>query len=142
MTETFRLRPAAREDLPRIYEVRHGTAENRLTDPTLVSDEEVAWYMDNGVFLVAEEDGVIQGFVCANPQTGYVWALFVIDGEQGRGIGTALLDTALARLRDAGNRQAFLMTGASSRAEGFYSSRGWRRIGVSLQGDIVYRIAL
>jgi hypothetical protein len=35
------LRPATRADLPRIFEVRYGTAENRLSDPSLVTDEEV-----------------------------------------------------------------------------------------------------
>ena len=136
------IRAAARSDLPRIFEVRHGTAENRLRDPSRVTDEEVLWYMDYGVFLVAEDEAAIQGFVCANPQTGYVWALFVIDGAQGRGCGTALLAAALARLRDAGNRQAFLSTGAGTRAEGFYASRGWRAVGQNLDGDIVYRIGL
>jgi GNAT superfamily N-acetyltransferase len=139
---SFRLRPAARADLPRIHEVRHGTAENRLTDPSRVTDDEVAWYMDHGVFLVAEDDVAVQGFVCANPQTGYVWALFVIDPAQGRGIGTALLDAALARLAEAGNSQAFLTTGAGTRAEGFYASRGWRAVGEDLEGGIVYRIKL
>jgi GNAT superfamily N-acetyltransferase len=138
----FRIRAATRADLPRIYEVRNGTAENRLDDPSRVTDEEVAWYMDFAVFLVAEDEEAIQGFVCANPQTGYVWALFVIDGEHGRGIGTALLDAALTRLTEAGNRQAFLMTGAGTRAEGFYASRGWLAVGESLDGGVVYRIGL
>jgi ribosomal protein S18 acetylase RimI-like enzyme len=60
------------------------------------------------------------------PQTGYVWALFVIDGAQGRGHGTALLDEAIKRLRQAGHRQAFLTTGKDTRAAGFYRSKGWR----------------
>jgi hypothetical protein len=37
-----RLRPATRADLPRIFEVRNGTAESRLDNPALVTDEEVA----------------------------------------------------------------------------------------------------
>ena len=78
-----RLRPATRADLPRIYEVRHGTAENRLTDPALVSDAEVAWYMDQAIFLVSEDETGVQAFACVNHQTGYVWALFVIDEAQG-----------------------------------------------------------
>ncbi len=65
-----RLRPATRADLPRIHEVRHGTAENRLTNPALVTDEEVGWYMDEGVFLVSEDEAGIQGFTCVNLQTG------------------------------------------------------------------------
>jgi len=38
-----RLRPAIRADLPRIRQVRHGTAENQLTNPAIVTEAEVAW---------------------------------------------------------------------------------------------------
>ena len=137
-----RLRPAARADLPRIHAVRHGTAENRLTNPALVTDAEVAWYLDSAIFLVSEDEADIQGFTCVNHQTGYVWALFVIDAAQGKGHGTRLLDAAMTRLRKAGHRQAFLTTGPGTRAEGFYRSRGWQMTGVNIQGEVVYRLWL
>ena len=119
----LRLRPATPAERPRIYEVRHGTAENQLTDVALVTDAEVSWYMDAAIFLVSEDERGVQGFICADHQTGYVWALFVIDGAQGRGHGSSLLDAAMARLREAGHRQAFLSTGADTKAAGFYQSR-------------------
>jgi hypothetical protein len=78
-----RLRQATELDLPRISEVRHGTAENRLEDPSLVTPAEVEWYLNEAIFFVSEDDAGIQGFTCANHQTGYVWALFAIDGAQG-----------------------------------------------------------
>src|ERR1700758_5130752 len=90
----LKLRPATAADLPRIYEVRQGTAENRLTDAPLVTDAEVAWYMDTAIFLVSEDEAGVQGFTCVNHQTGFVWALFVIDEAQGRGHGSSLLDAA------------------------------------------------
>lgn len=40
------VRRATEVDLPRISEVRHGTAENRLTDLSRVTDAEVAWYLN------------------------------------------------------------------------------------------------
>ena len=134
------VRPATRADLPRIHEVRHGTAENRLSDASLVTDAEVAWYLAEAIFLVSEDDAGVQGFVCANPQTGYVWALFVIDAAQGRGHGTALLDAAIARLRQAGHRQAFLTTGKDTRAAGFYRCKGWRQTGIDMRGEAVFRL--
>lgn len=97
-----RLRQANELDLSRISEVRHGTAENRLEDPSLVTPAEVEWYLNEAIFLVSEDDAGIQGFTCANHQTGYVWALFVIDRAHGRGHGTALLNEAIARLRQSG----------------------------------------
>jgi GNAT superfamily N-acetyltransferase len=84
----------------------------------------------------------VQGFVCANHQTGYLWALFVIDGAQRQGHGTALLDAALARLRRAGHRQAFLSTGSDTKAEGFYRSKGWQPMGVNVSGEVVFRLWL
>ena len=137
-----RLRPATRADLPRIHEVRHGTSENRLSNPALVTEAEVAWYMDEAIFLVSEDDKGVQGFICANHQTAYVWALFVMDRAQGQGHGTALLDAAMARLRKAGHRQAFLSTGKHTRAEGFYQSKGWQVTGVNIDGDVVLRLWL
>ena len=84
----------------------------------------------------------MQGFTCVNHQTGYVWALFVIEEAQGRGHGTMLLDTAMARLRQLGHRQAFLSTGQGSRAEGFYRSKGWQAMGIDMKGDAVFRLPL
>jgi len=138
----LRLRPATHADLTRIHEVRHGTAENRLTDPTLVSDAEVAWYMDQAIFLVSEDEVGVQGFTCVNHQTGYVWALFVLDEAQGRGHGTKLLEAAMARLREVGHRQAFLTTGSGTKAEGFYRSKGWQRMGKNMKGEVVFRLWL
>jgi len=138
----LRLRLATRADLPRIHEVRHGTAENRLTDPALVTDAEVAWYMDEAIFLVSEDEAGVQGFICVNHQTGYVWALFVIDEAQGRGHGTKLLDAAMARLREGGHRQAFLTTGSGTKAEGFYRSKGWQPMGKNMRGAVVFRLWL
>jgi len=71
-----------------------------------------------------------------------VWALFVIDSAQGRGHGSALLNAAMVRLRHAGHRQAFLTTGAGTKAETFYRSKGWQRTGVNLDGDVVFRLWL
>ncbi len=136
------LRAATHADLPRIHEVRHGTAENRLADPALVTDDEVGWYLDHAIFLVSEDANGIQGFTCVNHQTGYVWALFVIDGAQGRGHGTALLGAAMNRLREAGHRQAFLTTGRGTRAEAFYLGKGWQPTGVNRHGEVVFRLWL
>ena len=137
-----RLRAATRADLPRIHDIRHGTAENRLTNPALVTSEELAWYLDNAIFLVSEEGGTIQGFTCVNHLTGYVWALFVIDGAQRRGHGAALLDEAMMLLRQAGHRQAFLSTGPGTKAEAFYAARSWQPAGMNLSGEVVFRLRL
>ena len=136
------VRAATRADLPRIYEIRHGTAENPLTNPERVTDDEVAWYLDHAIVLVSEDAFGVQGFTFVNHLTGYVWALFVIDAAQGRGHGSNLLDAAMAQLREAGHRQAFLSTGSGTKAEAFYSAKGWRRMGLNMHGEAVFRLWL
>ena len=133
-----RLRAATRADLPRIHAIRHGVSENRPTDPARVTGAEVAWYMDEAIFLVSEDEEDGQGFVSANHQTGPIWALFVIDAAQGHGHGKALLDAALARLRRLGHRQAFLTTGPKTRAAQFYGARGWRFMGTDPTDEAVF----
>ena len=138
-----RLRPATSADLPRIWEVRHGTVENRLTDPSLVTDAEVGWYLNEGIFLVSEDDEGVQGFACANHQTGYVWALFVIDGAKGRGSRNRVAgrsDRAAAPSRTSTG--AFLTTGPETRAAAFYRSKGWHQTGVDIKGEAVFRLWL
>ena len=55
-------------------------------------------------FLVSEDVSAVQGFTCANHQTGYVWALFVIDEAQGQGHGS--LTPALRTAVGLSQRQA------------------------------------
>lgn len=129
------LRPAIPADLSRIWEIRHGTAENRLSNPASVTDEEVRWYMEKAIFLVSEDEEGMQGFGCANPQSSYIWALFVIDGAQGRGHGSALLSAMLEPLAALGHRQVYLTTGPGTKAVDFYKRRGFRETGISFGGD-------
>lgn len=132
------IRKAAAADEPRIRTIRMGVRENILSDPSKVTDEDVAWYRDNAIFLVAEDAGEIAGFACANHQTGLIWALFIDPAREGRGHGRALLDAALAGLKAAGHAQAWLETGAGTRAERFYRRHGWRDRGRGLDGQIVF----
>ncbi|WP_372421576.1 GNAT family N-acetyltransferase [Salinarimonas chemoclinalis] len=132
------IRPARAEDLPRIAEIRLGVSENRLADPTAISDQEVFWYLNEGIFLASADDaGTLQGFACANPLNGYVWAMFVIDPAQGRGHGTALHEALTAALKQAGHAQAWLATGQGTKAIDFYARRGWRMTGVGLDRQAV-----
>lgn len=136
------IRKASASDHVRIHAIRMGVRENILSDPTLVTAEEVDWYREHAIFLVAEEAGTILAFTCANHQTGLVWALFVDPEHEGRGHGRALLDAALAGLASAGHAQAWLTTGAGTRAERFYRRHGWRDMGRGLDGQIVFVKAL
>ncbi|QEL26019.1 GNAT family N-acetyltransferase [Bosea sp. F3-2] len=136
------IRKATPDDHARIHAIRMGVRENILSDPSLVTAEEVDWYRDHAIFLVAEEAGEIVGFTCANHQTGLVWALFVDPAHEAHGHGRALLDAALAELAAAGHAQAWLTTGSGTRAERFYRRHGWREMGRSIDEQIVFIRAL
>ncbi len=132
------IRKATRADQPRVQAIRMAVTENVLSDPSKVTEAEVDWYLDHAIFLVAEVEGDIAGFACVNHQTGLVWALFMDVAQEGRGIGRALLDAALAGLVAAGHRQAWLTTGAGTRAERLYRVHGWRDMGRTLGGEVVF----
>ena len=132
------IRKAVPADQPRIHAIRMSVRENILRDPSKVTPEEVAWYREQAIFLVAESAGEIAAFTCANHQTGLIWALFVDPAQEGRGHGRALLDAALAGLKAAGHAQAWLETGVGTRAERFYRRHGWQDRGRGLDGQIVF----
>ncbi|KPF69573.1 hypothetical protein IP69_10740 [Bosea sp. AAP35] len=132
------IRKATLADQPRIHAIRMGVSENVLSDPSRVTDEEVAWYREQAVFLVSEQAGEVAGFACANHQIGLIWALFVDPVHEGCGHGKALLDAALVALQAAGIVQAHLTTGCGTRAERFYRRQGWQDMGVSLDGNVVF----
>ena len=133
------IRPAIRADISRIFEIRDSVSENRLTDPESVTEEDAAWYVDNDALWVwQEDDGTINGFAAGDPRDGWVWALFVAPGEEGRGIGRALLDHTCASLREAGHAVAKLMTGAGTRAERHYRKAGWIETRRADTGEIFF----
>lgn len=71
-------RPAVLSDIPQIQVVRHLVRENRLSDPALVPDEDVAFYItEKGHGWVCETDGQIVGFAIIDLRDKSVWALFV-----------------------------------------------------------------
>jgi ribosomal protein S18 acetylase RimI-like enzyme len=83
-----------------------------------LSDPEIEVYL-------AESDGVPVGSVSVGEE--YLRTLYVLPGYQGRGIGSALHDLALERLRARGVPLARLWTLEENHpARRFYERRGWR----------------
>ncbi|MDP1711717.1 MAG: GNAT family N-acetyltransferase [Candidatus Nanopelagicaceae bacterium] len=87
--------------------------------------------------LVAEIDGGIVGFIGIGvdreedlPHQGEVYAIYVLPGIQGRGIGAALMREGLTALKTEGLTCAVLwVLDGNLRTRAWYESHGWRSTG-------------
>jgi len=83
--------------------------------------------------LVAEEDGVIQGFILTDRDgpAGHVITLDVAPGTRRRGVGTELLEAAHRSLAGHGVREVELETSTTNDAAvAFWKNHGYRACGV------------
>jgi GNAT superfamily N-acetyltransferase len=136
------IRRAVAADIPRIMEIRHAVFENRLSDPSVVTDAHCTAFIDRSEIWVWCEKGAVLGFSAGDTRDGWIWALFVAPGHEGRGIGRALLPFACETLRRAGYTTATLSTEEGTRAERFYRENGWTAAGKNHKGEVVFTKAL
>jgi len=88
------IRKATRVDIPRILEIRAAVRENKLRDPSRVTIEDICWFIDNPGIFVWVEDNKVVGFSAADPRDGSIYALFMDEAYEGRGIARALFERA------------------------------------------------
>jgi len=131
------IRNATESDIPRIMEIRASVRENRLRDPSRVTLEDVRWFIDNPGIFVWEEKNVIAGFSAADPRDGSIFALFMDQAFEGRGIAQALFRRACQVLKDNHCERQWLTTWPGTRAAQFYRKAGWIEVGVS-DGQLVF----
>ena len=106
--------------------------------------------------LVAEVDGRIIGFVGVGPsrdEAGHaeLYTIYVEPEHIGTGVGRALMQAGIERMRELGYEEATLwVLDGNDRAERFYAIAGWRREdavkleewGSATLREVRYRIAL
>lgn len=134
------LRQARRADIGGMQRVRAAVLENRLVS-RVITDADVLEEMEStGRGWVVELDGEIAGFAIGNAQTGNIWALFMDPRHERRGYGRQLHDAMLDWLWKQGLGKLWLSTEPGTRAERFYETAGWRRTGLTGQGEVRFEM--
>jgi len=138
-------REATAADLAGIAHVRASVTENALTLEQLaargVTNESIAAsFLLHSKGWVAVRDNRIVGFSIGDRASGSIFALFVLPGNEGRGIGARLFDLAVNWLWQNGAQRLWLTTDPQSKAARFYERRGWVATGRSETGDMRYEL--
>ncbi len=132
---TFRL--ARPDDIAAMSAIRLAVTENVLSDPAKVTLQMYRDYMETlGRAWVCEAEGRVVGFCYAAHGDASIWALFIDQAFEGLGIATALLEMACRWLREIGKLEVTLSTTAGTRADRFYTARGWQRGAPDARGDV------
>lgn len=131
------LREALPADVPAMHAIRLRVRENRLSDPSVVTEPDYLAFMARDTRSWAcFEDGVLAGFVMVDVEKQDLWALFVAPEHEGKGIGRALHD-AMWRWYATRNSKLRLRTAPGTRAEHFYRSAGYVVDGTTAGGEII-----
>ena len=125
------LRPYNSEDLETMYQL-----DQECYPPGIAySRREMKWYLrlPGADCLVAEQAGALAGFIVTEREVdlGHIITLDVAESQRRRGVGTALLAAAEARMLEAGVRRVSLETATDNAAAvAFWKKHGYRTVAV------------
>ncbi|MBG6234315.1 GNAT superfamily N-acetyltransferase [Pedobacter sp. CAN_A7] len=130
-------RAAEFSDIKQMQVVRHLVKENMLSSPDLVTDEDVAFYLnEKGKGWVCEVNGNVVGFSIIDLRDKSVWALFVNPEFAEKGIGKELHRQMINWYFEQTKNNVVLGTSKNTRAERFYQLQGWTSVGSYPNGEI------
>ncbi|HET6989301.1 MAG TPA: GNAT family N-acetyltransferase [Kribbella sp.] len=122
---------AVREIGLKTWPVAYGglASEDFITDGLAQwwSPEAVEWVIRNGITLVAAEGDDLVGMVGLGREDDnwVMWKLYVLPDQQGKGIGKALLDAAIAALPEGTTELLLDVLVTNEKAIGFYRAHGF-----------------
>lgn len=120
-------REAQIADIEQMMIVRLSVKENTLSNPTLVTYEDMVEYMTiRGKSWVCEISNTTVGFSMGDLKDNSVWALFIQPEMEGKGIGKKLQVLMLDWYFSKTEKNIWLETAANTRAEKFYKETGWK----------------
>ncbi len=123
-------REAQHADIVQIQVVRNSVRENTLSDPALVTDQDVATFLtERGKGWVCEINGQVIGFAIVDLQDHNVWALFLHPEFEKKGVGRQLQTLLLDWYFEQTKLPIWLGTSPGTRAEAFYRKSGWVEVG-------------
>lgn len=135
-------RTANLSDIKQMQVVRHLVKENTLSNPDLVPDKDVAYYIsEKGKGWVCEVNGQIVGFSIIDLLEKSVWALFVDPNFAEKGIGKVLHRLMMDWYFEQSKDKVVLGTTPNTRAERFYTLQGWRPVGHYSNGEIKFELS-
>ncbi|MEO8068760.1 MAG: GNAT family N-acetyltransferase [Flavobacteriales bacterium] len=128
------IRKAEATDVTAMHAIRLRVRENRLSDPSVVQEQDYHDFMrrDTGSW-VCELNGSIVAFVMVDVEKKNLWALFVAPEHEFKGVGRALHDTMLEWYRKRADRLR-LTTDPKTRAAEFYARAGYADRGLTPNG--------
>lgn len=147
MATDLRIRPATPEDIPAITEIYRpavltGTASFELEPPSVDEMRRRFETITSGgyPYLVAEHEGAVIGYSYASAyrtRPGYHFSVedsvYVVEGQQGKGVGRALLSRLIEECTARGYRQMVAIIGDSAQ----WASIGLhRKLGFTFVGTL------
>jgi ribosomal protein S18 acetylase RimI-like enzyme len=134
-------RTAELSDIRQIQIVRHLVKENTLSNPDLVPDKDVAFYIsEKGRGWVCEIGSQIVGFSIVDLRDRSVWALFVDPAFAEKGIGKELHRLMLNWFFEQTQDKLVLGTAPDTRAARFYRLQGWTQTGSYPNGELKFEL--
>ncbi|MCQ0113008.1 Ribosomal protein S18 acetylase RimI [Zhouia amylolytica] len=134
-------REANKADIKQIQIVRNSVAENTLSNPDLVTDDDCLDFITKrGKGWVCEIDNKIVGFSIVDLKEHNIWALFVHPFYSEKGIGRKLHDIMLDWYFNQTYQNVWLGTAPNTRAEMFYRKAGWTEVGTHGKGEIKFEM--
>jgi len=134
-------RAATVDDIPAMTMIRNNVRENPLVHTVLSKEDYTRAITIDGRAWVCEHNREVVGFSCGRQVQGDIWALFVRETHEGRGIGSRLMALVESWMFEQGLDELWLVTAPGTRAERLYRRRGWASQGLKPSGEIEFRLA-
>ncbi len=127
-------------DVPAAHAIRLRVRENRLSDPSVITEKDYHDFMARDTkSWVCEMDDVMAGFVMVDVEKRNLWALFVAPEHEFKGVGKALHEAMLIWYFKRADRIK-LSTAPTTRAEMFYRKAGYSSIGTTKTGEVIFEL--